>query len=257
MELQVDRSAVRPDSVDVAYWCSGVFDVAADTEPGAHSRATDPDETGEGKSKPGYGRTIGAALRSRRQALGLTMQAVADAAGLSVGFISQAERGLAAPSLNSLADIARVLRVPVAGLLDQTQPPIAAPPVGAGIRPRLRMRMGDVVFERLTRSLPGGQLRAVVIHEPPGRRTPPTQHDGEEMIYVLAGAFTTEIEGVPTVLESGEAIHFDSRRTHATWNHTDRTTVLLWCGTADIFGEEPPDPIHRADGFDTAFPDSR
>ena len=231
--------------------------MTAETEPGAHPRATDPDQADEHKSKPGYGRTVGGALRVRRQALGLTMQAVADAAGLSVGFISQAERGLAAPSLNSLSDIARVLRVPVAGLLDQTQPPIGDPPVGAGIRPRLRMRMGEVVFERLTRPLPGGQLRAVVIHEPPGRRTPPTQHEGEEMIYVLAGAFTTEIDGVPTVLEAGEAVHFDSRRTHATWNHTDRTTVLLWCGTADIFGEDTPDPIHRGDGFDTTFPGNR
>ena len=221
--------------------------MAAETGPGADPHVGDPQGLNEDRAKAGYGRTIGGALRARRKALGLTMQAVADAAGLSVGFISQAERGLAAPSLNSLADIARVLRVPVAGLLDQTQPPIGTAPAGAGSRPRLRMRMGDVVFERLTRNLPGGQLRAVVIHEPPGRRTPPTSHDGEEMIYILSGAFTTEIDGAATVLEAGEAIHFDSRRTHATWNHTERTTVILWCGTADIFGDGTPDPIHRGD----------
>ncbi|MEM7319920.1 MAG: helix-turn-helix domain-containing protein, partial [Pseudomonadota bacterium] len=42
---------------------------------------------------------LGQSIRLRRKELGLTMQTVADAAGLSVGFISQVERGLTSPSL--------------------------------------------------------------------------------------------------------------------------------------------------------------
>ena len=41
---------------------------------------------------------LGKRLRDRRQQLGLTLKQVADGAGLSVGFISQIERGLNAPS---------------------------------------------------------------------------------------------------------------------------------------------------------------
>ena len=52
--------------------------------------------------------SLGEALRARRKGLGLTMQAVADGAGLSVGFISRVERNLTAPSLGSFASIAEV-----------------------------------------------------------------------------------------------------------------------------------------------------
>ena len=40
---------------------------------------------------------LGARLRDRRQALGLTLKEVGDQAGLSVGFISQIERGITMP----------------------------------------------------------------------------------------------------------------------------------------------------------------
>lgn len=46
--------------------------------------------------------SLGSSLRERRRKLGLPLKEVADGAGLSVGFISQIERDLTAPSLSSL-----------------------------------------------------------------------------------------------------------------------------------------------------------
>ena len=54
---------------------------------------------------------LGTRLRDRRQSLGLTLKEVADQAGLSVGFISQIERGITIPSLTSLINVCRVLEV--------------------------------------------------------------------------------------------------------------------------------------------------
>ncbi len=188
-------------------------------------------------------KSLGASLRMRRKELQLTMQQVADGAGLSTGFISQVERDLTAPSLSSLVSISKVLRVPVGQYLDQ--------PVDGGTysmqagRKLYGVAPGERIYERLSTSFPGSLLRSVIIHEPPGHRGEPISHDGEEMIYVVSGEITVELEGQTRVMTTGDSIHFSSRRTHSTWNQSDTETIILWCGTMDIFGDSEPDPIHR------------
>jgi predicted transcriptional regulator len=46
---------------------------------------------------------LGDRLRQRRRDLKLTLQEVADRAGLSVGFISQIERGITTPSMSAIS----------------------------------------------------------------------------------------------------------------------------------------------------------
>lgn len=185
---------------------------------------------------------IGLALRARRKELKLTMQAVADAAGLSVGFISQVERGLTAPSLGSLASIAGVLETEISSFL---QHPSAGHQTTHQVS-RLAYSVADsaVSYERLSTSFGGSQLHSVIVHEPPGHRMEPISHHGEEMFYILDGAITVEIEGDVEVLNKGDSIHFDSRRVHSIWNHGADPASILWCGTMDIFGDAPA-PIHK------------
>ncbi|MCE3544130.1 helix-turn-helix transcriptional regulator, partial [Escherichia coli] len=52
-------------------------------------------------------------IRARRRQLQLTLQEICDAAGISVGYLSQVERDHATPSLGTLAQIARSLDVGV------------------------------------------------------------------------------------------------------------------------------------------------
>ena len=99
-------------------------------------------------------------------------------------------------------------------------------------------------YERVSTAFEGSQLHSVIVHEPPGHRAEPISHEGEEMFFVLAGSITVEIEGAVEVLHQGDTIHFDSRRTHSTWNHTNETASVLWCGTMDVFGDAP-NPIHK------------
>lgn len=196
---------------------------------------------------------LGAALRKRRKELGMSMQAVADAAGLSVGFISQVERGLTPPSLSSLAGIAQVLKRPISDFL--TQPTAQGTTRGDG-RVAYRVESKGVSYERLSDSFPGSRLYSVIVHEPPGHRAEPISHRGEEMFFVLSGEVTVEIEGKTEILKAGDSKHFDSTRVHSTWNHTDEPVSILWTGTMDIFGDAPT-PIHNSgsvNGSDTDSP---
>jgi transcriptional regulator with XRE-family HTH domain len=182
-------------------------------------------------------------LRERRRELGLTLKAVADAAGLSVGFISQIERGIAIPSLSSLVSVSRVLKVNVGDFL--TQPRVDVPTTRQAERPVYAISENSVTYERISSSFPGNILRSVIIHEPPGHRGEPISHEGEEMIFVLEGTISVEIDGETSVLKTGDSVHFLSARVHSTWNHSDQPATVLWAGTMDVFCEDPVEPLHN------------
>ncbi len=195
------------------------------------------DRAEQADSEPG----LGARLRARRKALGLTMQQVADSAGLTIGFISQIERGIASPSLSSLTNVARVLDMDPATLF--AQPPSPGEVTTAGTRPVYGLDPANMTYERISAAFPGHTLRAVLIHEAPGHRSEPIRHEGEEIFYVLQGALTVEIEGQRHVLAAGDSIHFASTRVHSSWNHTDTHTSILHVCTMDVFGDGTP-PRH-------------
>ena len=166
---------------------------------------------------------LGKRLRERRKARGLTLQAVADAAGLTAGFISQVERGIAAPSLASLTAISRVLGTDPGELF--AQPPSPGTMTRHGARPVYGIDPGHMTYERISSAFPGNQIRAVLIHDAPGHQTEAISHEGEELYFILSGALTLELEGQVHLLEAGDSIHFASSRVHSTWNHTKATTT--------------------------------
>lgn len=182
-------------------------------------------------------------LRARRKEIGLTMQQVADQAGLSVGFISQIERGITTPSLSSLISVSRVLGISVSEFLDR--PRLDTPRTRHDKRPVFAISENSVTYERISSSFPGSVLRSVIIHEPPGHRGEPIAHEGEEMLFVLEGTITVEVDGDRSVLETGDSIHFPSTKTHSTWNHSDTPATFLWAGTMDVFGEDETEPGGR------------
>lgn len=187
---------------------------------------------------------LGTRLRLRRKMRGLTMQTVADRAGLTAGFISQVERNLAAPSLTSLTAIAEALDARVTDFLD---PPRNAELTSReDLRELYRLPGAPFSYERLSTSFPGSQLTAVLLHEPPGRRSEPIRHRGEELYFVLDGELTFYLDGTEMVLRKGDSIHFPSSRLHSTWNHSDRETTVIVCTTMNIFEDGDRRPADDA-----------
>ncbi|MEM7068710.1 MAG: cupin domain-containing protein [Pseudomonadota bacterium] len=188
---------------------------------------------------------IGESLRTRRKELDLSMQVVADKAGLSVCFISQVERGLSAPSLGSLNSIASVLGLPISSLLDQPEP--SQGQTKRKSRKTYKVGDGELSYERISTKFNHSRLHSVIVHEPPGHRYEPISHPGEELFFILSGTVTVEVEDEVHVLAEGDSIHFDSYRTHSSWNHGTETASFLWCGTMDMFGNTPNvrNPFHN------------
>ena len=179
--------------------------------------------------------SLGALLRNCRKEANLSMQTVADKAGLSVGFISQIERNITIPSLTSLKSIASVLGQRVSYFLEQ--PYKESETTRFHERKNFQLAEGGVSYEKLSAKFPGSVLNSLIIYQPPNFQSEAMSHDGEELIFMLEGEMTIEIEGNEFKLNRGDSLHFDSRKEHSVWNHTSKMAVTLWCGTIDIFDE--------------------
>ena len=184
---------------------------------------------------------VGVRLRKRRQEMGLTQKEVAEGAGLTIGFISHVERGIAFPSLTSLISICDVLGQHISSFF--AQPPGKFPYTRNDQRAVYSLR-GDfetgkaLRYERLSTVFGGNVLSSVIVHEPPGYRGEPIEHEGEEMFFVLNGEITVEVEGERILLQAGDSFHFASTRRHASWNHTDSEASFLHVCTMDVFGDK-------------------
>jgi len=183
------------------------------------------------------GESLGSRLRARRKAIGKTMQQVADEASLTIGFISQIERGISTPSLASLYNVAKALDASVDMFV--TQAPARSHPVAthAGQRPTFKVDGTSRYYEFLERGFADAKLNACLSHVPPGHASEMMSHEGEDFVYLVSGHMLYEVDGVQYDLRAGDTLHFDSRKPHRGTNIGTDTAIELWVGTMRLFPE--------------------
>ena len=71
--------------------------------------------------QPPTPQAIGAVVRSLRQARGLTLEALADAASMNVTYLSDIERGRSNPTIGKLGDLAVVLDISLSELIARAE----------------------------------------------------------------------------------------------------------------------------------------
>ena len=178
---------------------------------------------------------LGQVLRETRVAAHLSVEALAAAAGVSAGSISQLERGRGNPSFLTLRRLAAALAVPLGHFLQgpETGPMV----VRADRRKHLRLPTEPgLVYELLTPSL-GGSLEVLRSQIPPGfdNRGRPFQHDGEECVHLLSGTLQVGIGGRRFELDEGDSITYDSSVAHYWVNVSGSVAVIIGAVTPPSF----------------------
>lgn len=152
------------------------------------------DETRPTRRRP----MVGAQIRRRRRARGLTLAQVSGETGLNIGYLSQVENDKASPSLETLAALAAALDVPIAWfLLEQS---VAPQVVRASERPTRALPSDGGSMSQVD----GGIAREIAIFEgvmPAGHRTGFHAHPGDEHHLVLHGR--VRITQGDSVVEAG------------------------------------------------------
>ena len=178
------------------------------------------------------GESLGARLRARRKAIGKTMQQVADEASLTIGFISQIERGISTPSLASLYNVAKALDASVDMFVSQAPARSHSVVTHAGQRPTFKVDGTSRYYEFLERGFADAKLNACLSHA-----SEMMSHEGEDFVYLVAGIMLYEVDGVAYELRGGDTLHFDSRKPHRGTNIGTETAIELWVGTMRLFPE--------------------
>jgi quercetin dioxygenase-like cupin family protein len=210
---------------------------------------------------------IGRRLRTFRTAQGHTLRSLSARSGLSVGFLSQLERGQTSIGLTTLRDLAHCLGRQIADFFDDGPDGAGVDTVSggsagqpAGAVPGSLLPQPDPLWDRyftLTRSsgehssqyisglrtyrmlsqrAPGLILEPMLVEiAPGGRMTEQEVHDGEEFAYVVSGELTFTVAGSTHRLGPGDSLHLKSSIPHSLRNETDRVVTVVSVVTPRLF----------------------
>lgn len=153
----------------------------------------------------------------------MSLRALAADAGLSPALVSQVERGLTEPSLETLRRLARSLGIPLFELFVDV--PDHAAVVRTTERVLIRSPHGGITYARISS---GSRLEVLEGRLQPGGSSAdePWAHPAEECVLVTRGSLVVEVSGERHVLADGDACSFDSRRPHRYLNETDDEVVF-------------------------------
>ena len=163
---------------------------------------------------------LGARIRSARTQRGLSLGDLAGAAQVSRSLVSQIERGIATPSLETLRRLASALGVPVFSLFLEEQGSQSI--VRASDR-RIVQYPGSAVTREILSPNLRGRMVVLWVTFPPGERSSlqPVRHVGEECVVIVAGTLEVLIGDRATRLEQGDSMTFDSEAPHVFHNPTE------------------------------------
>jgi transcriptional regulator with XRE-family HTH domain len=169
-------------------------------------------------------------LRTLRHEKGMSLRTMAAAAGVSVSFLSQVERGTASPSIGSLIRMARALDEPVASLFE---PRNQARLVRADRRPTL-VHPERQWSEELLSPRDFTRLQFIRSTLAPGGSTgpEPISYDAAETcMLVEAGTLDVWLDGEELVLGPGDCLAYDPHQQHRLANTGDQPTILLFASS--------------------------
>ena len=186
------------------------------------------------KAEPAMDVAVGQRIRDLRRTRAMSLEAVAARTELSIGFLSQIERGLSSPSLRVLATLADVLGVGIAGLFGTREDAAAAPDaIVTRERQRAKLNLWRTGISKQLLSPAGseGRLNLFLVHMEPGGSTGDEfyTHDGEEAGLVIEGEMKLTVDAESWTLKHGDSFRFASRRPHRFSNPSgDSKAVVLW-----------------------------
>jgi DNA-binding transcriptional MerR regulator len=177
----------------------------------------------------------GRPLRKLRHERGLSLRQASTLTGLSVSFLSALERGVSGASIATLQRLTAAYGTTLQQLFgadaDARQRKVAA-----DARPVLRLGDASVRIEQLAHGATHLEPQLFVL-APGATSDGAYAHDGEEFLYLLAGAVTVWVgdDEVHRLTEPGDALCFPSTLPHRWRNDARGETQLLWINTPPTF----------------------
>ncbi len=175
---------------------------------------------------------IGGKIRQLRTQKGLTLEELASRSELTKGFLSQLERDLTSPSIDSLNDILEALGTNLAEFFKEDAVE------------QYTFRESDFyVDEReectvswIVPNAQKNQMEPILLTLPEnGESFEVAPHSGEEFGYVVDGTVVLVCDDKRSVLRKGETFYLHGKSFHSIRNERKTTARVLWVSTPPLF----------------------
>ena len=174
---------------------------------------------------------IGAKVKELRNSQKITLKQLSEQSGLSVGFLSQLERGLSTIAIDSLSLLSDALNVDISVFFDKADKNVNKPLI------RSFEKNVNIISEHMHEYIltnESGELdflpREYVLlpnKSSEDMHTGIYKHEGVEFVYVLEGILTVDIEDDEYDLYPGDCITVHSDKYHNWHNPTNKITRIL------------------------------
>ena len=182
---------------------------------------------------------IGANIKQLRTSKGMTLKDLSAATDLSIGYLSQLERGLNSVAVDSLAKIAEALGVTLHYFISKVdgknhdalvvrsyEREIIFAENRSNIQFHLSADRSDKSFlTRHVEILPSAKDDELISYH----------HEGEEFVYILEGILTLHFNHMKYDLYPGDSAHYNSETAHAWGNYTNKTVKFIAVHAPNVF----------------------
>ena len=177
---------------------------------------------------------LGDKIRALRKKLGMTQKELAEQVGLTPSFISQLEKNLISPSLDSLLKLSEKLGTqPIYFLMDSesgsSQKMVIKPNERQEIHPQ-ELKNKDVKLQLLVSDVLNRRMEPHLLALKEGATVNGHfySHKGDEFGYVIEGELEVELSGEKQLLRQGDSLYIESIAPSKWANVGKGDAVLLW-----------------------------
>jgi len=177
---------------------------------------------------------LGQKIRTLRKKLGMTQKELAGQVGLTPSFISQLEKNVISPSLDSLLKLSEKLNTqPIYFLTDGESGPLQKMVIKPGERQDIHfqeMKGTDLKLQLLVSDVLNRRMEPYLLTIKKGAKINGhfSNHKGDEFAYVMEGDLEIEIDGEKQMLNQGDSLYIESSIPSKWTNIGKGNAVLLW-----------------------------
>ncbi|GGA91251.1 helix-turn-helix domain-containing protein [Ornithinibacillus halotolerans] len=182
---------------------------------------------------------IGIKIRELRTEKNMSLKELAELSNCTPSFISQIERDVANPSINTLKKISEVLRVPLVSFFEEPTQQREDFIVKKGDRIKLHSpsEKSEVYLLSPSHIKKDIEMHMIII-EPGGRSDQLYVNETEEVGYILEGELTLLLGDESYEVEAGDSIYFPGSLPHGWVNESNARAVTLWAASPPIINTD-------------------
>lgn len=184
--------------------------------------------------------SIGAKIKHLRSQRKMTLKDLSEKTNLSIGFLSQLERGLTSIATDTLEKIANVFEVELSYFFLKPKPK-KRPIIRSYEKEIFNICTSGCIQYNLSNDLEGKFMLPRFLDILPNNTDEdiqPYSHEGEEFVYVLEGTLTLFLDGEQHELYPGDSIHYNSSKNHNWANYTNKMVRIIVVATPNPFNNK-------------------